>query len=217
MMPIQGVLFDNDGTLIDTHDLILSSMRASTAQVLGQALPDEVLMAKVGQPLAVQTKDFSDDPQVQEAILSAYRAHNHAHHDKAIKAFPGIRECLMDLHAQGIKMGVVTSKMHELAWHGLTLCGLSPYLDCCVGADDCKEFKPAPGPVILGMGLLGLASNECLYVGDSPFDIQAGHDAGCRTVAVTWGMFSIERLQDMHPDFIIDDPVELVRLTQSLS
>lgn len=217
MMVIQGVLFDNDGTLIDTHDLILSSMRFSTQQVLGEVLPDEKLMAKVGQPLVVQMKDFSNDPAVQEEILRVYREHNHAHHDDAIKAFPGIEECLAQLFDLKVKMGVVTSKMHELAWRGLTLMGLAPYLSCCVGADDCDQYKPEPGPVIKGAELLGLPTQNCLYVGDSPFDIQAGHNAGCLTVAVTWGMFSLERLQEAHPDFIIDEPQELVALVKTLS
>lgn len=216
MTSIKGVLFDNDGTLIDTHDLILSSMRFSTQEVLGQALPDEKLMAKVGQPLAVQMKDFSPDPEVQEEILRVYREHNHAHHDDAIAVFTGIKECLQELHASGFKMGVVTSKMHELAWRGLTLMELAPYLDCLVGADDCDEYKPNPGPVIKGAQLMGLKPQECLYVGDSPFDMQAGRDAGCVTVAVTWGMFSLERLREAHPDHIIDDPLELVALARSL-
>lgn len=217
MAQIQGILFDNDGTLIDTHDLILSSMRYSTQQVLGDALPDEKLMAKVGQPLAVQMKDFSPDPAVQEEILRVYRDHNHAHHDDAIALFPGIKECLAELHEQGVKMGVVTSKLHELAWRGLTLMGLAPYLDCLVGADDCDEYKPNPGPVIKGAQLLGLEPQECLYVGDSPFDMAAGRDAGCVTVAVTWGMFPLERLQEVQPDHIIDEPHELVALMQHLS
>lgn len=217
MAQIQGILFDNDGTLIDTHDLILSSMRYSTQQVLGDALPDEKLMAKVGQPLAVQMKDFSPDPAVQEEILRVYRDHNHAHHDDAIALFPGINECLAELHEQGVKMGVVTSKLHELAWRGLTLMGLAPYLDCLVGADDCDEYKPNPGPVIKGAQLLGLEPQECLYVGDSPFDMAAGRDAGCVTVAVTWGMFPLERLQEAQPDHIIDEPHELVALMQHLS
>lgn len=217
MTTIKGVLFDNDGTLIDTHDLILSSMRYSTQQVLGQSLPDEKLMAKVGQPLAVQMKDFSPDIAVQEEILRVYRDHNHAHHDDEIAVFPGVKDCLQELHGRGIKMGVVTSKLHELAWRGLTLMGLAPYLSCCVGADDCDEYKPNPGPVIKGAQLLELNPHECLYVGDSPFDMQAGRDAGCQTVAVTWGMFSLERLQDAQPDFIIDDPRELVGLVAALS
>lgn len=217
MTHIKGVLFDNDGTLIDTHDLILSSMRYSTREVLGEVFDDEKLMAKVGQPLVVQMKDFTPDPLLQEEILRVYRAHNHAHHDDAIAAFPGIEDCLKQLFQMGMKMGVVTSKLHELAWRGLTLTGLALYLSCCVGADDCDVYKPNPDPVIKGTQLLELSPAECLYVGDSPFDMQAGRESGCKTVAVTWGMFSLERLQAEHPDYVIDTPQDLVALVQSLS
>lgn len=209
---MQGILFDNDGTLIDTHDLILSSMRHATETVLGMDLPEERLMAKVGQPLAIQVKDFTADPWEQEEWLRVYREHNHAHHDDAIRAFPGIREALEALSDRGIVMGVVTSKMHALAWRGLELCGLAPYLDCCIGADDCTRFKPDPQPVTLGLAALDLPGNRCFYVGDSPFDLEAGRGAGCRTVAVTWGMFPEDVLLVQSPDLICHYPQELTAL-----
>lgn len=216
-MAIKGILFDNDGTLIDTHDLILSSMTYATRKVLGRDECEEVLMAKVGQPLAVQVLDFTDDPEEQEEWLRVYREHNHAHHDASVKAFPGIVECLKELHEHGIVMGVVTSKLHALAWHGLEICGVAPYLDCCIGFDDCTLPKPNPEPVEIGLKQLGLAASECPYVGDSPFDIQAGKGAGCETIAVTWGMFSPEVLRAEEPTGICDTPAELAKLVLSLA
>lgn len=209
MTSFSGVLFDNDGTLIDTHDLILSSMRHATRTVLGEALPDAQLMAKVGQPLAVQMKDFSSDPAIQETLLAVYREHNHAHHDAMVRAFPGIEQCLSSLAAGGVKLGVVISKMHALAWHGLQIMQLAPYLSCCIGADDTERHKPDPQPVCAGLERLGLEPQECLYVGDSPFDMQAGRGAGCKTVAVTWGMFPEAVLRAEDPNFIIHHPDEL--------
>jgi pyrophosphatase PpaX len=207
---IKGILFDNDGTLVDTHDLILASMRYSTKHVLGCVIPDEDLMRKVGQPLAVQMVDFTSDPAEQEEILRVYREHNHAIHDDAVRAFPGAREALAELAAHGVKMGVVTSKMHALAWRGLEITGLAPYLDCCIGADDCERFKPEAEPVERGLRALGLEPSDCLYVGDSPFDIQAGAAAGCGTVAITWGMFSAEELAAQRPTYTCATFEELV-------
>lgn len=215
MMTLEGVLFDNDGTLIDTHDLILASMRHATGEVLGQDIPDAVLMAKVGQPLAVQVQDFTDDPALQEAWLATYRAHNHAHHDAMVQAFPGVRECLEALSDQGVKMGVVTSKLHDLAWHGLEITGLAPFLQCCVGADDCTRFKPDPQPIQHGLRALGLEAASCFYVGDSPFDLQAGRGAGCRTAAVGWGMFPAAVLRDETPDAYCESPADLQKLLAS--
>lgn len=212
MARFKGILFDNDGTLVDTHDLILSSMRHCTREVLGHALPDDVLMRKVGQPLAVQMRDFSDDPAVQETLLRVYREHNHSVHDDVVTAFPGAREALAQLAQDGVRMGVVTSKMHALAWRGLTITGLAPYLDCCIGADDCERFKPDPEPVLRGCEVLGLSPSECLYVGDSPFDIHAGNAAGCVTAAVSWGVFTLDDMRAEQPTFEVASFDELVQV-----
>lgn len=201
MHMLKGILFDNDGTLVDTYDIILASMRHSTRTVLGAVIPDDVLLHKVGQPLAVQMKDFTDDPSLQQEILRVYREHNHAIHDDAVKAFPGVAEGLRALKETGFALGVVTSKMHALAWRGLEVTGLAGYLDCCIGADDCARYKPEAEPVVRGAEALGLELSECLYVGDAPFDIQAGKAAGALTAAALWGMFPAEVLRAESPDF----------------
>ena len=213
-MFMKGMLFDNDGTLVDTHDLILASMRYSTRTVLGRVIPDDELLRKVGQPLAVQMADFTPDVSEQAEVLRVYREHNHAHHDAAVRAFPGAADALAELRERGVKLGVVTSKMHALAWRGLEITGLAPFLDCCIGADDCDRYKPDGEPVALGARTLGLSPGECYYVGDSPYDIQAGNAAGCKTVAVTWGMFHRELLAAEQPDFTCDTFTELVRLCE---
>lgn len=209
---VKAVLFDLDGTLLDTHDLILASFRHATSEVLGRSFPDEVLMQKVGQPLATQMWDFTDDAAVHEQLLTTYRTFNHAAHDECVRAFEGVAEALAELHERGLRMGVVTSKMHALAMRGIEICGLADYIECLVAPDDFPAHKPDPGPVAYGCELLGLQPSECLYVGDSPFDIQAGNGAGCATVAVTWGMFAPELLAEHSPSHTIDTPAELPAL-----
>ena len=201
MARYKGILFDNDGTLVDTELLILESMRYSTRKVLGRTIPDEELMRKVGQPLAVQMRDFTDDVALQEEVLRVYRTYNHAHHDQVVKAFSGVARGLAQLAEAGCVLGVVTSKLHALAWRGLETTGLSPYLACCIGADDCDRFKPDPAPVVLGCQSIGLDPSDCLYVGDSPFDLQAGNGAGCDTAAALGGMFGADELRAESPTF----------------
>ena len=201
MAMFKGILFDNDGTLVDTHDLILSSMRHCTRTVLGVELPEEVLLHKVGQPLAVQMCDFTDDEELQVELLRVYREHNHSIHDDVVAAFPGAKEALARLSGAGVRMGVVTSKVHALAWRGLEITGLAPYLDCCIGADDCVHYKPEPEPVVRGCEAIGLEPAECLYVGDSPYDIHAGNAAGCKTAAVSWGVFSLDEMRAENPTY----------------
>ena len=207
---MKGILFDNDGTLVDTKDIILASMRYSTRKVLGRVIPDEVLMRKVGQPLVVQMVDFTPYEDEQAEILRVYREHNATIHDEGIRAFPGIEGVLAEFARRGVPMGVVTSKLRVTAWHGLEITGLSPYLACCIGAEDCVHFKPEAEPVLRGAEALGVLARECYYVGDSPYDIQAGKAAGCVTVAVTWGMFPENVLKAESPDFMCATPQELL-------
>lgn len=208
-MSIKGVLFDLDGTLLDTYDLILASMRHTVKTVLGRDYSDEILMHQVGTPLEAQMKYYSADSDVQAEMLAVYRAHNHEVHDGCVRAFPGVGETLRALHDAGLRIGVVTSKRHALAQRGLDVCGLADYVEFLVGPDDFPAHKPDPGPVLYGCELAGLSPEECLYVGDSPFDIQAGNGAGCVTVAVLWGMFSREALEAERPAYVIEDVREL--------
>ena len=210
MSGLKAILFDNDGTLVDSYELLMECFRFATREVLGEALPDELLSEKIGQPLVVQVLDFTDDPEAQQQIIVEYRAHNAQVHDEMLKAFPEAQPALARLAEAGFAMGVVTSKRHDIAWHGLELVGAAPYLSCLVGSDDCTPPKPDAAPVRAGCRLLGVEPGECAYVGDSPYDIQAGNAAGCTSVAVTWGMFPEERLRAEAPALVCASFGELV-------
>lgn len=208
--PLKGILFDLDGTLIDTYALILESFRHATTQVLGHTFPDEVLMAKVGIPLAEEMKDFSDDPAEQDELVRVYRAYNEAIHDERVRAFPGVVELVCALHGRGLRIGVVTSKRGPLARRGVAVCGLGEHVEFTIGSDDCPLHKPDPAPILMGCERLGLAPAECAYVGDSPFDIQAGNAAGCLTVAAAWGMFPKDALVAEKPEAVVDEPFQVL-------
>ncbi|MGI6217629.1 MAG: HAD family hydrolase [Coriobacteriales bacterium] len=210
MAGLKAVIFDNDGTIADTHDMILASFIHATEEVLGKALPEDVLMEKVGIPLADQMKDFSDDPEVQEKLLKSYRSYNHKIHDEMIAKFPGEDEALSELNSMGLKMAVVTSKRHWLAARGLEVLGIEKYFEFLIGADDCEGHKPGPEPVLACVDKLGLSPAECAYVGDSPFDIMAANAAGCMSIGVIWGMFNREKLKPERPDAICSNFQELV-------
>lgn len=213
--PVRGVLFDLDGTLLDTYALILESFRHATRSVLGAALPDDVLMARVGVPLAEEVKDFSDDPARQDELVRVYRAYNERVHDERVRAFPGVADLLDLLAARGVRVGVVTSKRRALAERGLEVCGLADGVAFTLGSDDCARHKPDPDPVLAGCARLGLPPSACVYVGDAPFDVQAGKAAGCATVAVTWGMFDEGTLRAERPDFVAHAPGEVAGFLQA--
>ena len=126
---MQAVLFDLDGTLLDTHDLLLATFRYTARTGLREAIPDERLMAKVGQPLNTQMWDFTDDPAVHEELCRVYREYNAEVHDDMIRLFDGTVPMLERLKEAGLPLAVVTSKRHEVAMRGLDLFGLTGYFD----------------------------------------------------------------------------------------
>lgn len=204
------VLFDLDGTLIDTSECIRQCFRYATSEVLGEHIPDEVLMSTVGQPLRRQMEILS--PEHTEELLAAYMEESHRIHDETIRRLPGVGEMLDELVKLKARMGVVTSKIHKPAQRDLECAGIADHFEFLIGADDCEKGKPDPAPVLEGARLLGTSATKCVYVGDSPYDIDAGNAAGALTVGVTWGMFEREVLLSHQPTCLIDRPDELVNL-----
>jgi pyrophosphatase PpaX len=195
---IEAVLFDFDGTLVDTVDLILDSFRYATRTVFGQALPDEELMRHVGKPLAYQMRDFTDDEEVAADLLRVYRAYNAEQHDHKARLYPGTVQTLARLAEREMPMAVVTSKGRVMADRGMSLFGLEEYVSLVVTADDTDRHKPDPCPLIHAAELLGVDIARCVYLGDSPHDMSAAIAAGAVPVAALWGAF--ERDDVLRPD-----------------
>ncbi|MHB1018228.1 MAG: HAD family hydrolase [Coriobacteriia bacterium] len=206
---IEAVLFDLDGTVVDTIPHILASFRHATADILGEALPDDELMHSVGIPLAHQMRHFTSDENTVERLLASYREYNHRTHDEMARLYPNTVSALDVLHGAAIPMGIVTSKSRHMADRAIALFGLQQYFKVVVTADDTPAHKPDPLPVVIGAEALGVSPARAVYVGDSPMDIEAGNGAGAYTIAATWGVASRERLEAASPGAIIDDIAEL--------
>jgi pyrophosphatase PpaX len=204
------VLFDLDGTLIDSGAIILASMRHAAATVLGREIPEEQLMAAVGGPGLVAQMRALDEARVDE-LVRVYREHNEPLHD-TLEPCPGIEGALAELRRQGRRLGIVTAKRHvtvRLAFDVLP--ALEPCFDVVVGSDDTERHKPHPEPLLHALERLGASPGEAAYVGDSPFDVRAARAAGCTAVAVTWGrIHSEERLLAEEPDALVHDVEELL-------
>lgn len=206
----KGFFFDLDGTLIDTTELIRQSFRYASREVLGEELPDEVLMANVGQPLDKQMALL--DPDRAQELYDTYRVFNHARHGEYIREYEGIEELLVALKGRGVKLGIVTSKSRRVVDMALHYVPIEHHFDILVTTDDTENHKPHPQPLLLAMRQLDLDPDESVYIGDSPFDIEAGQAAGMATVAVSWGIFSPVRLKEMEPDYFFDNPEEIMQL-----
>lgn len=211
---VRAVLFDLDGTLVDTIELILASFRHATEVVLGTAMADDILLAGVGTPLAIQMRSFSQEHA--EELVRVYREHNLVVHDGMAAEFPGVGEVLRELKRAGYPIGVVTSKLAGMAWRGLRLFDLADYVDVMVGADDVKVHKPDPYPLNYAAGLLGVALTECAYIGDSPHDMQAAVDGGAVAIAALWGPFDRDVVMGPGPDYALESITELPILLQKI-
>ncbi|HEX5700735.1 MAG TPA: HAD hydrolase-like protein [Rubrobacter sp.] len=203
---LSAVLFDFDGTLVDTTEMIHQSMRHATSSVLGREdIPRETLLANVGQPLPRQMELI--DTENAESLLEAYRSHHERHHDALIREFPGVEESLGRLGSAGIKVAVVTSKRRPSVEMALGIFpGLRNVVDRFVTLEDTTHHKPHPEPLLRALQLLGgIPRERAAYVGDSPFDVQAAKAAGLTSVAVSWGAFSEDALRASEPDHLLPD------------
>ena len=214
-MTIRTVLFDLDGTLIDSLRLILDSYHHTLAQHGFPARTDSEWLKGVGTPLRVQLAEWQDDPGTLEAMIATYREYNLEHHDRMVTVYPGVLDSVREIKARGLQTGLVTSKNRHGALRGLSLVGLEALMDMLVCADEVTNPKPHPEPVLKAVSLLGADPATTVYVGDSVHDMSSGRAAGVLTAAALWGPFSRDQLESTKPDYWLEMPADLVRLVGS--
>jgi pyrophosphatase PpaX len=214
MPAIRTVLFDLDGTLIDSVRLILDSYHHTLATHGLPPRSDEEWLAGVGTPLTVQFAAWRDDPQTLEALIATYREYNLKHHDRMVTVYPGVVQVVRALKDGGIATGLVTSKNRAGALRGLTLVQLETLMDVMVCADEVENPKPHPEPVEKAVRLLSAEPSTTVYVGDSIHDMQSGRAAGVRTAAVLWGPFGRSHLEGAQPDYWLERPDDLLHLVR---
>ena len=209
-MRFRIVLFDLDGTLIDSGPIILASMQHAVGTVLGREIPPAELQMSIGGQGIVAQMTAIDADHVDE-LLEAYKEHNDGLHE-TLEAFDELLALLPGLKAEGRKLGIVTAKRHRTV--GLALDRfptLAAAFDVVVGYEDTSRHKPDPEPVLLAIERLGGTPDEAVYVGDSPFDIGAARAAGVFAVAVGWGgIHPDERLLAEEPDVFVHTAEELL-------
>ena len=202
------VLFDLDGTVIDSGAIILASMRHAVKEVLGAEPPDELLMAAVGGP-GLEAQMHALAPDRVEELVTVYRAHNEPLHDELL-CCAGVEDVLVRLKEEGRRLALVTAKRRatvELAFNALPL---RQFFETVVGGDETRGHKPDPEPLLLAAERMDVEPRDCAYVGDSPFDIRAAKAAEMFAVAVTWGgIHDRPKLEAEEPDAIVDNAEDL--------
>lgn len=208
-MRFETVLFDLDGTVVDSGGIILASMRHATREVLGRDYSDHELLQAVGGP-GLEAQMSALAPDHVERLVDVYRAHNEPLHDD-LEACAGMEDVLVRLHDEGRRLGVVTAKRRSTVELAFARVPLGHLFEVTVGGDETERHKPDPAPLLLGAERLGADPTVTAYVGDSPFDIRAAKAAGMFAVAVTWGrIHDRARLETELPDAIVDRAEELL-------
>jgi pyrophosphatase PpaX len=203
------VLFDLDGTLIDSTDLIVDSYHHTFRTHGLPVLSREEIIEGIGTPLVAVFGKLSEDADEVARWIATYREYNLSNHDLRIRPFPGVESMIRRLHSGGRPIGVVTSKNHSGARRGLRLIGVEECISVVIGADNVTNHKPHPEPVQRALESLARQPHDAYFIGDSHHDIASGRAAGVCTVAVTWGPIGRERLALHAPDHITDTVEEL--------
>lgn len=205
-------LFDLDGTLINTNDLIIASFHHTLEQYYPGKYTARDFISFIGEPL--EDSFHKVDAERVEEMIDVYRRHNMDQHDELVKEYPHVYETIETLFNQGYSLGVVTTKRRETVNMGLKLTGLDRFFDVIVTIDDVTEPKPHPEPIFQALEKLGSSVAEAAMVGDSPHDIQAGKNAGVKSVAVSWSVKGREAMKAQKPDFLIDDMSEILAIAK---
>ena len=208
-----AVLFDLDGTLIDSNEIIIESYQT----VLKKFIPEtefsrELIITFIG-PTLEQVFSRYRPKDVVDEMIDVYRDHYKKHEDKTIKLYPGVVEGLQALKALGAKLSIVTSKYKSGAWHSFTRFGLDPYFDTFVALDDVLHPKPNKEPVEVALNRLG-DYDWAVMIGDNPGDIEAGQNANIASGGVAWSIKGPEFLATFNPDYLFNSMDEIVKLVQ---
>lgn len=209
---INALLFDFDGTLLDTNELIIQTFMA----VLGEHFPGryerEDILHFIG-PSLEQTFESIDAERAVE-LIAQYRATNKQMHDELVTEYDGVAETLRLLKARGVKMAIVSTKRSANIRHGLKLMGIEEVFEHVISLDEVKNPKPDPEPILLALEKLGASKEEALMIGDNYHDIEGGKNAGVRTAGVVWSIKGEAFLASYEPDYMLQHISDLLELTK---
>ncbi len=209
---IKAILFDLDGTLINTNRLIIETFQHVFRTHLSIEVPNEELSKYFGEPLAYTMERYH--PENPEFLVKAYQEHNIKIHDQLAEIFEGVEDGIKGLKNYGLKVGIVTSKIRSVANRGLKLFDLYGLMDVIITPEDTEKHKPDREPILKACELLGVDPKEAMMVGDSHNDILSGKNAGCETCLVKYTGVPIEQVIKYNPDYLIDSIVDIINIVK---
>ncbi len=206
-MKYTTILFDLDGTLIDTNELILASFEHTFDIHCPNKFTREDVMPIMGEPLPDQMHFF--DPTQADEMVKTYRLYNETEHDRLVEEFPHVLTCLEKLYQNGITMGVISNKRRAAVEQGLRRFGIDKWMKIIICAGEADRNKPHPDMLLLAMEQLNVTAGETLMVGDSRYDILSSQRAGIDSVGVAWSLH-VEDVRNHQPTYWIEDMQELL-------
>lgn len=209
---IDTVLFDFDGTVMDTNEVILQSWQHTFRTLRGREEPVENILRTLGEPLQLTMGNTFPDVPVEEAV-QIYRSWHHENFVDLIRLFPGMKELIAELKGRGYKLGLVTSRLKYTTGLGLNKFDLVPYFDYVLTADDTDKHKPDPEPILLTLDKIGSLPESSIMVGDTMFDLLCARNAGVKSVVVDWTI-ALTDDQKKEADYVIKTASELLEVLQ---
>ena len=209
------IIFDFDGTLGDTRRNIVTTMQMTIAELHLPNRSEEECAATIGLPLAgcfrTLFPDIQDEliPRCAETYRRFFNENLKTIHPEA---FPGVVETLSILHQKGFVLTIASSRSRNSLMELTRNMGIADYISYILGADDVKEAKPKPEPVLKTLAEMHYNAGDTLVVGDMAVDIQMGANAGTKTCGVTWGNGTKEELENAGATFVIDRMEDLIEI-----
>lgn len=210
---IKSVLFDFDGTIVDTNNLIIDTLKETVKSFLNRQITEEDIQMVFGRYLEDQMKLLSEIHYKE--MVEYYREYYKKNQDNIISLFPGIYNILNELKKSSIKIAIVSAKGKNGIFHCVEKFGLQNLIDVIISSNDVINNKPHPEPAFKALSLLDSKPSEALFVGDSPYDILCGKSAGIKTVLVGWSIFNKANFSST-PDYIIHNPSQLLDIIKIL-
>lgn len=210
---ITTVLFDFDGTIMDTNGLIADSWRYTVLSLAGRSVSDDEIRSSLGEPLVDSMRRLIPETGAEHAV-DVYREYQRDKYLESIRLFGGVKETLLALREAGYKTALVTSRMKSSTERALAHFELAELFDAVLTANDTDKFKPDPEPVYAILERVGSKPEEAILIGDTRHDIEAGRAAGVFTVLAGWS-FALppeKRAAAPAPDAVIEKMQDIVEI-----
>lgn len=208
----KGLLFDFDGTLLDTNELIIQTfLHVLEPEFPGKFTKDDMIPF-IGPSLM---ESFSTiDASKAEEWVQQYRVWNIEHHDELAREFKGVKSTLQALKGKGIRLAIVSTKRYESLMKGIRLLDIENLIEVIISMDDVKNVKPDPEPILLALKKMHLRKEDVIMIGDNSHDILGGKNAGVKTAGVAWSIKGEDFLMQFNPDYMLHDMSDLLTIVE---